>query len=156
MTKFAQRYVENGGNGVEACEFAGYNGTRKSLMEMASRLLKHFEIKDYIAKKAEKACKKNDITVEKVLDDLSLAKQIALGWETEVTIDEETGETRKGYFNADLKHFLKSIELEGKYLKMFTNVDVNLTGKIDHGIDLAKLPKDALEKILKALDEAGL
>jgi len=124
---FCQKYLSNGFNGKKAAEDAGYTG---NVTAYAHKLLQKDQIKDFLAKKAEVASEKADLSIQKVLNDLELAKEIALG-----KPDPDTGE----YKNADLNPFLKASEMQGKYLKMFTDkVEVS----IDSHTELMKLIKE--------------
>lgn len=124
---FCQNYLSNGFNGKKAAEDAGYTG---NVTAYAHKLLQKDQIRDFLAKKAEVASEKADLSIEKVLSDLELAKEIALGKK-----DEDTGE----YLKADLNPYLKATEMQGKYLKMFTDkVEVS----IDSHTELMKLIKE--------------
>lgn len=125
--KFCQAYLENGFNGVKAIESAGYTVKNKSAY--AHKLLSNDHVKDYLAKKAERASEESDLTIQRVLGDLELAKTIALGKK-----DPDTGE----YRNADLNPFLKATEMQGKYLKMFTD---KIEVEIDSHAELVQLIK---------------
>lgn len=127
---FCQTYLANGFNAKEAAKEAGYTGDDKTLSSYSAKLLQKPQIKDFLAKKAEAASERADLTIDKVLDDLELAKQIALGKK-----DPETGEYRK----AELTPFLKATEMQGKYLKMFTD---KIEVEIDSHTELMRLIKE--------------
>lgn len=127
---FCQAYLTNGFRAGHAAREAGYKfNSDQGYMTYGSKLLTKPQIRDYLEKKAKSVSAKTELTVQKILDDLELAKRIALGKE-----DPQTGE----YPKADLTPYIKATELQGKYLKMFTDkVEV----QIDSHTELMKLIK---------------
>jgi phage terminase small subunit len=156
-------------NGQRAAVAAGY--AEKSARVTASHLLDRPEIRDAIAREAEKKTKKLDITVERVLEELGrmgfanmldyvtvqekgsafvdlsqLTREQAAAIQ-EITVDEYTegrGETARDVKRTKFKLGDKrgSLELLGKYLKLFTDKFEHSGpggGPIQHDIDFNKL-----------------
>ena len=121
MEAFCHEYLRNGGHGVKAAEKAGYQGDYHTLGTRAHMLLKQDEIKEFLAGHARAACEETQLTVQKVLEDLEWAKETAkLGYATKEGI------------RIDLTSYIKSTELQGKYLKMWVDkVEVNANGHLE-------------------------
>ena len=108
MEAFCHEYLRNGGHGQKAAEAAGYQGDYHTLGTRAHCLLKQDEIKEFMAGHAKAACEETQLTIQKVLADLEWAKDTAkLGYPT------------KEGLRIDLTSYIKSTELQGKYLKMW-------------------------------------
>ena len=104
-------------NATEAAEKAGYG--KKGARQQAHRLLTdHPDILEYLAKRAKKVADKADLTIVGVLEDIEAVKKKCMG-------DVE------GY-KFDPGAALRACELQGKYLKMFTD-----------RLEIPNLPKNA-------------
>lgn len=140
---FVEEYVRNGMNGVEAASVAGYKGTRIVLAQQARKVLARRVVQEALKKITNIAMSKAEITVEKILADLELAKSEALIPKVDAN----------GNMKRELSHFLKACELQGKYLKMFSD-KVEITGTVKTEHDLSNVPTDVLERMLKLYEEA--
>ena len=76
--KFYKRYISNDFNGVEACKFAGYKGTDATLAVVANQNLRKPNIMKAIAESQKRDSKKLNITRESLLNDIQVAKDMAL------------------------------------------------------------------------------
>ena len=68
---FADAYVLNGSNGIEAAIASGHHGNRRSLAVTASRLLTNANVQAYIAGKLAKTTQKADATLERTVTELA-------------------------------------------------------------------------------------
>lgn len=140
---FVEEYVRNGMNGAEAAGVAGYNGNRLTLSNQARKMLQKKVVRDALAALSRNAADRAEVTVEKILADLELAKSEAM-----IPKADANGNTRR-----ELGTFLKAVELQGKYLKMFSD-KVEITANVSTSHDLSNVPSDVLEKMLKLYEKA--
>ncbi len=141
---FVEEYVRNGMNGGEAAAAAGYNGNKATLYNQARKLLQKKVVRDALAELTRNAVEKAEVTVEKILSDLELAKSEAMIPKMDAN----------GNLKRELGSFLKAVELQGKYLKMFSD-KVEITGSVSTSHDLSNVPSDVLERMLKLYDKAA-
>jgi phage terminase small subunit len=113
--KFYKRYISNDFNGVEACKFAGYKGTDGTLAVVANENLRKPNIMKAIAEAQKKDSKKLEITRESLLNDIQVAKDMALTEE-----------------QPQFQAYLKAIELQAKMLGLNEpdKVDMNATMQV--------------------------
>lgn len=140
---FVEEYARNGMNGGEAAAVAGYNGNKATLYNQARKLLQNRNVRDALANITRESMDNAQVTIEKILSDLELAKSEAMipKWDA------------NGNQKRDLSAFLKATELQGKYLKMFSD-KVEITGKLDTTHDLSNVPTDVLNKMLKLYEKS--
>lgn len=167
-------------NATRAAVSAGYS--EKTASEQASRLLTNVKIKSEIEHLLQKTMQRLDITVEKVLGELAklgfanmkdyikinngdpyvdfsaLTRDQAAAIQ-EVTVEEYTegrGEDKRDIKRTKFKLAEKrgSLELLGKYLKLFTD-RVEHTGTITHEhFDASKLTDEQLAEADKLIESA--
>jgi phage terminase small subunit len=102
-------------NGTQAAIRAGY--AENSAKQQASRLLTNDDVCAELAKQLKKHLGKAEITVEGVLADLQEIKQRCMQHIPVVDkLGHETGE-----YVFDSRGATRALELQGKYLKMFTD-----------------------------------
>lgn len=128
---FCTWYVsaEVNGNGVEAARRAGYRGTDATLAVVANENIRKPNLKNEIDRRMEKALSGAHVTVENTLRKLDVVYAKAL----------EHGK----YGPA-----VRAAELQGKYLKMFTD-------RIEHLQDVEDMSLDQLIALYKELEEDG-
>ncbi len=138
--------IAKGSCGSDAAKAAGYKGkTMVALSVTASRLQKNPEVAARIRELLDKGAEKAQVTVEKVLRDLEEQRQKALA---------------AGSHSAAVR----ASELQGKYLKMFTDRiehvetigDVSMDQLLALAADLGtRLKKEGHVDITRALEGAG-
>jgi len=141
---FVEEYVRNGMNGGEAAAAAGYNGNKATLYNQARKLLQKKVVRDALAELTRKSMESANITVEKILADLELAKSEAMIPKADAN----------GNMKRELGSFLKATELQGKYLKMFSD-KVEITGNVSTSHDLSNVPSEVLERMLKLYEQSA-
>jgi hypothetical protein len=141
---FVEEYVRNGMNGAEAAQVAGYNGNRATLYNQARKLLQKPMVRKALKELTRKSMEAAEITVEKILADLELAKSEAMIPKMDA----------QGNMKRELGSFLKATELQGKYLKMFSD-KVEISGSVSTVHDLSNVPSDVLERMLKLYEQAA-
>ena len=115
-------------NAAAAAVRAGYS--QKTVAQLASRLLTNVNIQAEVNKRLAKLSDNAQITAEYVLNGF---KSVAERCMADETFDQAGAN--------------KSLEMLGKYLRLFTdNVNVKMDAVIEHKQDLSKLSKDELEK----------
>jgi phage terminase small subunit len=114
MMRFVVEYMKDS-NGVQAAIRAGYTPTGAGTQ--ASRLLKNVRIQQEIAKRATKCVERVELSAEKVLRDIEEVRALAV---------------EKGRLN----DALKALELQGKYLKLFTD-KIDLGGQQDNPVSVS-------------------
>jgi phage terminase small subunit len=117
------------GNGTEAARRAGYAGNEDTLKSVASENLSKPYIRAEIDKRMAKALSGADVTVEAVLRRLQVIGDQALE-------DRKFGDA------------IRAAELQGKYLKMFTD-------RIEHVQNIEDISTDELRHLLVEIMEAG-
>lgn len=105
-------------NGTRAAIAAGYS--KKTADVIASENLVKPNVMQYLSDIKKERSEKVGLTAEKVLEDISEIKSLAI-------------------LNEELGHALKACELEGKHIDMWGNKDINVN-----------LNTDIASKILKA------
>lgn len=113
--RFCQEYIIDL-NATQAAIRAGYS--KKTANPQAARLLTKVSIQAYISELNAEVTKKLMLSVESVLKDIAEIKRRCM--QVEPVLDKEGEPTGEYKFNA--QGALKASELEGKYLKMFTEV----------------------------------
>jgi len=141
---FVEEYVRNGMNGGDAAGVAGYNGSKATLYCQARKLLQKKVVRDALAEITRQSMDAAQVTVERILADLELAKSEAM-----IPKADANGNMRR-----ELGSFLKATELQGKYLKMFSD-KVEITGSVSTSHDLSNVPTDVLNKMLKLYEKAN-
>ena len=149
--QFAEEFIKDF-NATEAAIRAGYS--KKTARQQGSRLLSNVDIQSYITALKEKSTKRNDITVDRVLQELALIAFLDVkefynedGTVKRVHEIEETA--RRAISSVSTKEIvigrgedaelfnietiksgdkLKALELLGRYLAMFTD-------KVEHSVD---------------------
>ncbi len=111
--KFCQNYLIDQ-NATQAAIKAGYK--EKTAQQAGSRLLSKVVVKEFLSKKAEKIAGKADLTAERVLRHLEEVREKCMEPEPVLINGDPTSEYK---FNS--QGALKALELQGKYLKMFTD-----------------------------------
>ena len=101
---FANHYIKYR-NGTEAARVAGYKGTDKALAVQANKNLKNANILDYINKRLEKVDKKEILSLQEVLEEI-----------THIAMDRP---------NVSPKDRLKALELLGKTHAAFKEKTIN-------------------------------
>jgi phage terminase small subunit len=141
---FCIEYVKDF-NGAQAAIRAGYS--KHTARTQASALLTKLDIQKVIQAIINKAAEKVDLTIQGVLKDIAEVKERCLQ-QKEVTIyNKDTKEHEgTGEYVFDSKGALKALEMQGKYLKMFTD-KIDVTGSI------SGLEKTDIEDLLKGLKE---
>ena len=127
---FCQAYVKNKGNAAQSYKevYGVENGDAASAS--ASRLLTNVMVRKRIAELSGMAANQTVLTVEKVLQGIQLGLDLALEQKP----------------RPDLRAYGKFLEMQGKYLKMFTDrMEIDLSTKSD--IELLKEFKDLSEQI---------
>ena len=87
-------------NATKSCRLAGYS--EKGCRDTGYENLRKPHIREAISQRFEAAFDSNELTIDKVLQDLEMIRRVAI---------------RKG----DLRAALRAIELQGKYLGMFSS-----------------------------------
>lgn len=122
---FCKEYIKNGGNATKAYRDAGYsykNMKEETVKNNAYMLLNKRDIKATIDKLKEPLQKKFDITLEKLINELELAKQFALS------------EDRK-----DLNNYIKAIQEQGKLAGLYIQKQqVEIDGKANINVEIIK------------------
>jgi hypothetical protein len=113
MMRFIVEYLKDS-NGVQAAIRAGYSESGAGTQ--ANRLLKNDKIQQEIAKRASKTLDRVELSIEKVLRNIEEVRDLAIA---------------KGR----LGEALKASELQGKYLKMFTD-KIDLGGQQDNPVSV--------------------
>ncbi len=128
---FCKWYVSEGCNlnGTAAARRAGYQGTDATIRAIASQNLTKPLVRAEIDKRLAKAMSGANVTVENVLRKITVIGEKALEAEQ--------------YASA-----ARCAELEGRYLKMFTD-------KIEHVQDIETATIEELERLLVEIVEAG-
>ena len=116
-------------NGTEAARRAGYKGKDATLRSVASENLTKPNIRKEITKQIDAALLGADVTVEKVLQDLQVIMAKARA---------------DGRYSAAVR----CVELQGKYLKMFTD-------KVEHDQTIDKVSTGELVQLIRELAESG-
>jgi phage terminase small subunit len=111
--KFYKRYISNDFNGVEACKFAGYKGTDATLAVVANQNLRKPNIMKAIAESQKRDSKKLNITRESLLNDIQVAKDMALTEE-----------------QPQFQAYLKAIEMQAKMLGLNEADKVEISGEV--------------------------
>lgn len=111
--KFYKRYISNDFNGVEACKFAGYKGTDATLAVVANQNLRKPNIMKAIAESQKRDSKKLNITRETLLNDIQVAKDMALTEE-----------------QPQFQAYLKAIEMQAKMLGLNEADKVEISGEV--------------------------
>jgi hypothetical protein len=126
---FCQAYVKFGGNGTKAYQYV-YSSTEETARANASKLLTNTSMRHRIAELSGMAADKTILTVEKVLKGIELGIELALAMKPK----------------PDLRSYSKFLEMQGKYLKMFTDrLEIDLTTKTDQ--ELLRELRDLTEQI---------
>jgi hypothetical protein len=126
---FCQAYVRLGGNGQRAY-MEVYGVSEEVARANASKLLVNANVRNRIATLSGMAMDKTLLTVEKVLKGIELGIELALAMKPK----------------PDLRSYSKFLEMQGKYLKMFTDrLEIDLTTKTDQ--ELLRELKDLTEQI---------
>ena len=141
---FVEEYVRNGMNGGEAAAVAGYNGNKATLYNQARKLLQKPMVRKALQELTRKSMEAAEITVEKILADLELAKSEAMIPKMDAN----------GNMKRELGSFLKATELQGKYLKMFSD-KVEISGSVKTTHDLTDVPTEVLERMRKLYEQAA-
>ncbi len=130
--KFVEWYVhpEVAGNATEAAVKAGYGGTRRTLSRTGAALLKKAHIAEAIEAKAREITAASDISIESVLRGVKRVLDMATEKE-------------------QLPSALKALEMQGKYLAMWTE-------RIEHVRSLEDVsteePEDELTRVMERLE----
>jgi len=111
--KFYKRYISNDFNGVEACKFAGYKGTDATLAVVANQNLRKPNIMKAIAESQKRDSKKLNITRESLLNDIQVAKDMALTEE-----------------QPQFQAYLKAIEMQAKMLGLNEADKIEISGEV--------------------------
>lgn len=129
---FCREYVKDS-NGAKAAERAGY--AKRTSRITASKLLTISNVKERIGELEKKAAKRANLTVDEVLEDLELLRDISFGKKP----NPATGETD---YNPTAG--AKAIELRGRYLAMFTDKTDN-----KHSVKFDDYTDDELRAIIR-------
>lgn len=125
--RFVEEYVIDQ-NATDAYLRAGYKCTRRSARASANKLLTKTDIKMAIDKKTKHLQstleRETDRTVIDVIRDIQKVKDIAMS-------------------EGNHKETLKALELEGKYLGMFSD-KIKLEGSLDVNLGLASLLEEVV------------
>ena len=116
-------------NGLDAARRAGYKGADNQLAVVASQNLTKLNVAARIQILTDEALSSANITIEKVLRDIEVAR---------------VGALEAGKFGPAVR----GAELHGKYLKMWTD-------KIEHVADYEDMGLDELQKLLLEVAQAG-
>lgn len=116
-------------NGTEAARRAGYKGCDNQLAVAAYQNLRKPHIKREIDARIGKAAEGADVTVEKVLNDLESERTYAMR-------------------NGNVAAAIRASELQGKYLKMFTD-------RIEQVEAVDEMSTDELLTLMREIAEAG-
>ena len=141
---FVLEYVRNGMNGTQAAIAVGYAPSSAHLR--AKEMLDNKFVEAALHAYVNEAATRSKVTVEKVLLDLELAKNLAL----EPYVDSN------GNIKRDLGSFLKATELQGKYLKMFSEkINLNVEGSLEtrQSMNVSDLTDEAIEKMLLVYEQ---
>ena len=117
------------GNGTESARRAGYAGSENTLAAIAYENLRKPQIAEEIKRLEEKAIAAANVTIEKVLRDVELQRQMALN-------------------AGQLAPAVKCSELQGKYLKMWVE-------KIEHVQTIEDVGTPELARMLRELAEVA-
>lgn len=134
--RFCAEYVTDF-NATQAAIRAGYS--EKTSGSISSENLQKLEIQAEIQRLTAKTAAKLELTAESVLRDIQAVKQDAM----KQIFDKEQNQVM-----ADRAAALKACELEGKYLKMFTDKQ-EISGAIAVSHSARDLTDDELASILK-------
>lgn len=152
--RFCHEYIIDF-NGTQAALRTGYS--ERTAREQAARLLSKAHIQERINQLKEKGNKKVGLTREGVLEDLILARSIALGEKphhvvvTERNPEGSTITTSKEINKTDLTAFMKLNELTMKHLGMFEKD--NEQKKPENTFNIAAASNEELEARLKIMHE---
>lgn len=116
-------------NGTEAARRAGYKGNENTLSTVAAENLRKPKIRKEIDRRMASMTSKVQVTIEKVLVDLEITRVRAL---------------TDGNYSAAVK----CSELQGKYLKMFSD-------RIEHVQTLEEVSTDELLRLIQNILESG-
>ena len=126
---FCQAYVKHHGNATFAYREIFPTAAAQSARTNAYKLTQHPQVKKRIAELLEENNQKVHVNVNQVLSDIQKGKELAL----------------KGS-KPNLVAFARFIEMEGKYLKMFTDrIEIDLSSKSDK--ELLKEFKDVADQL---------
>ena len=121
--------AEVAGNGTEAARRAGYKGNDAALARIAYENRRKPKVIDRLEELEAKALSGADVTIEKVLKDLEIQRAQAL---------------EGGQYAAAVR----CSELQGKYLKMFTE-------RIEHVQTIEDVETQELVRLMREIAEAG-
>jgi len=113
--KFCQEYLKHF-NGTKAYQMA-YKAKTNVAAVNASKLLRNTKVQAYLAKKADKQAEKADITVQEVIADLKIMKDRCM---QACQVLNKKGKPT-GVWKFDSSGAIKSLELLGRYLTMFSD-----------------------------------
>ena len=118
---FCLRYMANGQRDrIKTMREAGYNGTDQSLSSLASKILQAPDVMEYITINTKQMVEEAGVEVKSVLADLEwVKKNIRENPSISKQKNKEGEEVWVKRYN--YKDFLKAVELEGKYLAMWTD-----------------------------------
>lgn len=154
--KFCNEYLIDL-NQTQAAIRSGYS--EKTARQKGSQLLTKVNIQDRIAELQEELQLKTEVTKEKVIKDLLLAREIALGLKPHhIVVKESIGDgvtstSSKELNKTDINAFIKVNDLLMKHLGMFEKD--NDQKKPEFNIDLGTLSTEELIERAKALQILG-
>ena len=141
LEAFCIHFIENGGKAYQSAIEAGFSD--KVALTSPSSILGRDDVRTRLGELAA-PIKEGGVSIKTVLDDIGVIKELA----------------RVPYFDAqgnkrfELSALLKAAELEGKYLKMFSDkIDVDVKTQVINTASLEGVPTEVLEKIEKIYAE---
>ena len=135
LEAFCIHFIENGGKDYDASIKAGF--TERVALTSPSSILGREDVRSRLGELSAPLLE-GGVSIKTVLDDIGIIKELA-----RVPYYDAQGNMRH-----ELGALLKAAELEGKYLKMFSDkIDIELKNKVINTVNLEGVPTDVLEKI---------
>lgn len=135
LEAFCIHFIENGGKAYDASIKAGFSD--KVALTSPSSILGREDVRSRLGELSAPIVE-GGVSIKTVLDDIGVIKELA-----RVPYYDAQGNKRH-----ELGALLKAAELEGKYLKMFSDkIDIELKNKVINTVNLEGVPTEVLEKI---------
>lgn len=142
---FCREYLKDL-NATQAAVRAGYS--ENSAQEQSSRLLSNAIVSDRVKELLDKRAKRIELTADKILNDIEETRIRCM--QGVPVKDREGNETGEWKFEAHAA--LKASELQGKHLKLFTEV-LKVEGKIEQDVTITRIDISERVKQIKGATE---
>ncbi len=135
LEAFCIHFIENGGKAYDASIKAGF--TERVALTSPSSILGREDVRTRLGELSAPLVE-GGVSIKTVLDDIGIIKELA-------RVPYYDAQGNKRY---ELGALLKAAELEGKYLKMFSDkIDIDVKTQVLNTASLEGVPTDVLEKI---------